>query len=250
MTNLFSLEGKNAWITGAAYGIGFAIAEAYVKAGAKNIVFNVRSEEACQKALDAYHAAGIHNVKGYVCDVTDEVAVKALVETIHAEVGQIDILVNNAGIAHMGLLMDMSREDWQHIMDVNLNSCFYTAKFSIPLFLQKHSGCILNISSVWGNVGAAAEVAYSTSKAGVNGFTKALAKELAPSHITVNAIACGVIDTSMNQCFSPGEIQELIDEIPADRLGKASEIAEIALQLVNTPDYMTGQIITVDGGWY
>ena len=237
---------KYALITGASRGIGEAIARRFAREGYHLYL-------TCSNSYDSLLALSKELSDEYTvtCQAFRiDMGNYAQVDELFSHISSLDVLINNAGIAHMGLLMDMSREDWQHIMDVNLNSCFYTAKFSIPLFLQKHSGCILNISSVWGNVGAAAEVAYSTSKAGVNGFTKALAKELAPSHITVNAIACGVIDTSMNQCFSPGEIQELIDEIPADRLGKASEIAEIALQLVNTPDYMTGQIITVDGGWY
>ena len=237
---------KYALITGASRGIGEAIARRFAREGYHLYLTCSNSYNALLTLSKELSQAYNVPCQAFQTDMGDF----AQVEELFSHIPTLDVLVNNAGIAHMGLLMDMSREDWQHIMDVNLNSCFYTAKFSIPLFLQKHSGCILNISSVWGNVGAAAEVAYSTSKAGVNGFTKALAKELAPSHITVNAIACGVIDTSMNQCFSPGEIQELIDEIPADRLGKASEIAEIALQLVNTPEYMTGQIITVDGGWY
>ena len=237
---------KYALITGASRGIGEAIARRFAREGYHLYLTCSNSYNALLTLSKELSQAYNVPCQAFQTDMGDF----AQVEELFSHIPALDVLVNNAGIAHMGLLMDMSREEWQHIMDVNLNSCFYTAKFSIPLFLQKHSGCILNISSVWGNVGAAAEVAYSTSKAGVNGFTKALAKELAPSHITVNAIACGVIDTSMNQCFSPGEIQELIDEIPADRLGKASEIAAIALQLVNTPDYMTGQIITVDGGWY
>ena len=237
---------KYALITGASRGIGEAIARRFAREGYHLYLTCSNSYNALLTLSKELSQAYNVPCQAFQTDMGDF----AQVEELFSHIPTLDVLVNNAGIAHMGLLMDMSREEWQHIMDVNLNSCFYTAKFSIPLFLQKHSGCILNISSVWGNVGAAAEVAYSTSKAGVNGFTKALAKELAPSHITVNAIACGVIDTSMNQCFSPGEIQEFIDEIPADRLGKASEIAEIALQLVDTPDYMTGQIITVDGGWY
>lgn len=237
---------KYALITGASRGIGEAIARRFAREGYHLYLTCSNSYNALLTLSKELSQAYNVPCQAFQTDMGDF----AQVEELFSHISSLDVLVNNAGIAHMGLLMDMSREEWQHIMDVNLNSCFYTAKFSIPLFLKKHSGSIINISSVWGNVGAAAEVAYSTSKAGVNGFTKALAKELAPSHITVNAIACGVIDTSMNQCFSPGEIQELIDEIPADRLGKASEIAEIALQLVNTPDYMTGQIITVDGGWY
>ena len=115
--------------------------------------------------------------------------------------------------------------------------------------LQKHSGRIINISSVWGNVGASTEVAYSASKGGVNAFTRALAKELAPSGIAVNAIACGMIDTDMNRCFSAKELEALRAEIPADRIGQPSEVADALLSLLRTPTYLTGQIVTLDGGW-
>ena len=115
--------------------------------------------------------------------------------------------------------------------------------------LQNHAGRIINISSVWGNVGASTEVAYSASKGGINAFTKALAKELAPSNIQVNAIACGLIDTAMNACFSAEDMENVIAEIPADRIGTPSEVAQLALQLATSPSYLTGQIITMDGGW-
>ena len=126
---------------------------------------------------------------------------------------------------------------------------FCCCKQAIPNMVHNKSGRILNISSVWGNVGASCEVAYSASKGGVNAFTKALAKELAPSGITVNAIACGVIDTRMNQCFSEEERRQLADEIPAGRFGRAQEAAQLALAVVTSPTYLTGQIITMDGGW-
>ena len=143
----------------------------------------------------------------------------------------------------------MSIEEWQRIMSVNLDSCFYTCKYAIPLMLQKHAGRIINISSVWGNVGASMEVAYSASKGGMNAFTKALAKELAPSNIPVNAICCGLIDTAMNACFSEDDLAAITEEIPADRMGKPEEVAQLALQLAQAPVYMTGQIVTIDGGW-
>ncbi len=134
-------------------------------------------------------------------------------------------------------------------MGVNLDSCFYTCREAIPLMLKRHSGRIINISSVWGNAGASMEVAYSASKGGMNAFTRALAKELAPSNIQVNAIACGLLDTDMNRCLSQEEKEALIAEIPADRMGQASEAAQLALQLAQSPEYLTGQIITLDGGW-
>ena len=150
----------------------------------------------------------------------------------------------------MGLLTDMTPEEWDEIIGTNLSSMFYTCKNAIPLFLQQGLGRIINISSVWGRVGASTEVAYSASKGGVNAFTKALAKELAPSAIAVNAIAPGVIDTEMNRAhLSDEDLAALASEIPADRLGSAGEVARLALQLASSPLYMTGQIITIDGGW-
>ena len=143
----------------------------------------------------------------------------------------------------------MSEKDWDNVLSTNLSSAFYTARQAIPLMLKEHSGKIINISSVWGNVGASTEVAYSASKGGLNAFTRALAKELAPSNIQVNAIACGIIDTDMNHCFSQEEIDSIIEESPADRLGTAQEAARMVLQIINSPAYLTGQIITLDGGW-
>lgn len=162
----------------------------------------------------------------------------------------LDVLINNAGIAHIGLLTDMTAEQWHRILAVNLDACFYTCRAAIPLMLKKHSGKIINISSVWGTQGASMEVAYSASKGGMNAFTKALAKELAPSNIQVNAIACGVIDTTMNACLSPEELETLRAEIPADRIGSPSEVAALVLQTAAAPSYMSGQVITIDGGWY
>ena len=135
-------------------------------------------------------------------------------------------------------------------MDVNLNAAFYTSRLAIPMMLHRHSGRIINISSVWGNVGASMEVAYSASKGGLNAFTRALAKELAPSGIQVNAVACGVIDTDMNrEHLSKEDLDELCDEIPAGRMGDTAEVASLAVMLANAPTYMTGQIIRIDGGW-
>ena len=143
----------------------------------------------------------------------------------------------------------MNPDDWHQVMHTNLDSCFYTSKLAIPYMLKNHSGKIINVSSVWGNVGASMEVAYSASKGAVNSFTKALAKELAPSNIQVNAIACGIIDTQMNGHLSKEDLEALRDEIPADRIGTPAEVAQLILQTAQAPAYMTGQIITIDGGW-
>ena len=171
------------------------------------------------------------------------------VARIFVQIPSLSVLVNNAGISYIGLLHEMSVADWQSVMHTNLDALFYTSRLAIPLMLREHHGKIINISSVWGNVGASMEAAYSASKGGVNSFTRALAKELAPSGIQVNAIACGVIDTDMNSCFSAEDMEMLRQEIPADRIGQASEVAQMVVSLLNAPDYLTGQVIGLDGGW-
>lgn len=232
-------------ITGASRGIGKAIAEAFATASYELIL-------TCSKTLDdlTLFATELSEKYHVPCRaVQADMGNAEDVAKLFSDIQSLDVLVNNAGISYVGLLSDMSVEEWQRVMDVNLNSCFYTSKYAIPLMLQKHAGRIINISSVWGNVGASMEVAYSASKGGINAFTKALAKELAPSNIQVNAIACGVIDTSMNSCFTEEDMAALTAEIPADRIGKPEEVAQLALQLAQAPAYMTGQIITIDGGW-
>ena len=234
-----------AMVTGASRGIGKAIAETLAEAGYHLIL-------TCNHTLAELQtvAASLEEKYNITCaaaaaDASDPAAI----EKIFASLDHLDVLVNNAGISYIGLLTDMSAEEWQRVINTNLSSCFYTSRLAIPLMLQKHSGRIINISSVWGNVGASMEVAYSASKGGVNSFTKALAKELAPSNIQVNAISCGVIDTAMNHCFSPEEMNALREEIPADRLGQPEEVAKLVLQLIQAPTYLTGQILTIDGGW-
>lgn len=235
-----------ALITGASRGIGKAIAEAFAREGYDLILTCSKSFEelkALSEKLSADYSASVLPVKTDMGDYQQ-------VEKLFAGIDQLDILINNAGISHIGLLHEMSAEEWHKVISTNLDSCFYTCKYAIPLMLHRHAGRIINISSVWGNVGASMEAAYSASKGGMNSLTKALAKELAPSNIQVNAIACGVIDTSMNACFSPEDREALQAEIPADRFGKPEEVAVLALQLASAPTYMTGQILTLDGGWY
>lgn len=236
---------KTALITGASRGIGCAIARLLAKEGYHLILTCHNSYKELQvlakELSDTYHI----NCRATQTDMGNAEQVAQL----FTEITNLDILINNAGISHVGLLHEMSVEQWQRLMSVNLDSCFYTCKYSVPLMLKKHAGRIINISSIWGNAGASMEVAYSASKGGINAFTKALAKELAPSNIQVNAIACGVIDTSMNACFSKEDLEALQEEIPADRLGTPEEIADFVLQLINAPTYLTGQIITIDGGF-
>ena len=171
MANIFSLEGKNAWITGASYGIGFNIAKAFVAAGIKNIIFNDINEAALQRGLDNYKEAGITNVKGYVCDVTDENAVKALVEKIHAEVGQIDILVNNAGIIKRIPMHEMKRAEFQQVIDVDLVAPYICSAAVVPEMMERREGKIINICSMMSELGRETVSAYAAAKGGLKMLT-------------------------------------------------------------------------------
>ena len=234
-----------ALVTGASRGIGRAIAETLAGAGYNLVLTCSRTlPELSGLANSLEEKYGIH-CTAQMADASDPVAM----DQLFASLDHLDVLVNNAGISYIGLLTDMSIEEWQHIINTNLSSCFYTSRLAIPLMLQKHSGRIINISSVWGNAGASCEVAYSAAKGGINLFTKALAKELAPSNIAVNALACGMIDTPMNACFSKDEIREICEEIPAGRMGSVEEVAQTISLLSKAPIYLTGQILTIDGGW-
>lgn len=237
---------KTALITGASRGIGRAAAECFATAGYDLILTCSQSVNTLQAVAASLEEANPVRCLALQADMGNENDVQRL----FASVSDLDVLVNNAGISHMGLLSDMTAEEWHRVMAVNLDSCFYTCRAAIPLMLKRHRGKIINVSSVWGTRGASMEVAYSASKGGMNAFTKALAKELAPSNIQVNAIACGVIDTAMNGVLSPEELEALREEIPADRLGRPEEVAELILGLATAPAYLTGQIITIDGGWY
>lgn len=240
---------KTVLITGASRGIGKAIAASFARGGYRLVITCSKSgaelDELAKKLKEQFHA----DILTSVGDVADYAYVEQLYSQIASRFGGVDILINNAGISHIGLLSDMTITEWNHIVNTNLTSVFSMSKLAIPYMVRQKYGKIINISSVWGNVGASCEVAYSACKGGMNSFTKALAKELAPSNIQVNAIACGVIDTRMNACFSPEERAALADEIPAGRFGKPEEVAALALQLATGNDYLTGQIITLDGGW-
>lgn len=238
-----------AFITGASRGIGRAIATEFARAGFA-LAVNCRQsatelEQLSNELADSFHIPCLP----LIGDAGDEGFINDAFDTIEQKLGPVTILVNNAGISHIGLLSDMSLAEWNLILGTNLTSMFCCCRRAIPNMVNRKSGRILNISSVWGNTGASCEVAYSASKGGVNAFTKALAKELAPSGICVNAIACGVIDTRMNQGFSQEERRQLAEEIPAGRFGSSEEVAKLALSVINSPSYLTGQIITLDGGW-
>lgn len=236
---------KNVFITGASRGIGKAIAGAFAKEGYHLYLVCKNNLSAMQSFVDTLSQTyGIDN-HCYACDLADSSALEALLSTLPA----MDVVVNNAGISHVGLITDMSLCDWNNIVNVNLTSTFVTTKAFLPAMIQSGAGHIINISSVWGTVGASMEVAYSATKGGLNSYTKALAKEVAPSGVQVNAIACGLIDTDMNSCFSKEDLEAVIAEIPADRIGTPEEVADLCVQLINGPAYLTGQIISLDGGW-
>jgi 3-oxoacyl-[acyl-carrier protein] reductase len=245
------------WITGASRGIGRAIAlkiaEKYsynIEETHLNLVINSRHDDddlntlavaLCQKNACVLKLTG---------DVSSEEDRSSMLERIHDRFGSVDVLINNAGQAHIGLLQDMSPDQIRQLFSANLGSAVALSAMVVPDLLKStQKPRILNISSVWGNVGASCEAVYSATKGGLNAFTKALAKELAPSRIPVNAIACGLIDTAMNGHLSPEELAALCDEIPAGRAGTPEEVAEVVCALLDATDYLTGQIITLDGGW-
>ena len=181
-------------------------------------------------------------------DVSDPECVRAMFRELKTVCEGPDVLVNNAGLAYFGLLSDMTDEDWRQVIDTDLSSAFYCCREAIPYMVSRKQGRIINISSMWGTVGASCEAAYSAAKSGLHGLTRALARELAPSNIQVNALACGVIDTEMNSRLTAEERAALEEEIPAGRYGTAEEAARTVLLLADAPAYLTGQIIGLDGG--
>lgn len=241
---------KIALITGASRGIGAALARTFAQNG-YHLALCCHNSGAQLDALANELSKQYHiEICTFTGDVGDYAFVEQMVNKTLEKFSKIDVLINNAGISYIGLLTDMQIDDWNHIVATNLTSVFSTCRCCVPSMVSQKSGKIINISSVWGNVGASCEVAYSACKGGINSFTRALGKELAPSNIQVNAIACGVIDTAMNGCLSEEDICSLTAEIPTDRLGRPEEVASLILQTASAPAYMTGQIITIDGGWY
>ena len=240
---------KTVLITGASRGIGQAIAIAFAQKNYQLVITCSKTEQDLLSFATHLREQYGTEVLTSVGDISDYHYVHSLFQEINTRFGGIDILINNAGISYVGLLTDMTIDEWNRILNTNLTAVFATCKHAVPRMVQNQSGKIINISSVWGNVGASCEVAYSACKGGMNTFTKALAKELAPSNIQVNAIACGCIDTQMNACFSEEDRIALAEEIPAGRFGTPKEVADLVLDLASGHNYLTGQIITLDGGW-
>ena len=239
---------KTVVVTGASRGIGRAVSIYYAQNGFNVCICCRKNSEMLEKVRQEILNYGVECI-AYTGDIGNFQKCETFFKLIAQSYSKIDILVNNAGISHIGLLQDMSPDEWHNIVEANLTSVFNCCKLAIPIMLSRHAGKIVNISSVWGCVGASTEVAYSATKGGINSFTKALAKELAPSNIQVNAIACGIIDTDMNGFLNDDELQSVLDEVPAGRIGKPEDVAKLAFDITNTRDYLTGQVIKLDGGW-
>ncbi len=236
---------KTALVTGASGGIGQAIAKALAEQGMRVIAsYNTGSAEAFKLAENI-------GAEALMADISDEESVNKMAAEIEKKYGGIDVLVNNAGISMQKMLCDTTSADWDRIFSVNIRGTFLVTRALMGNMVRNHYGRIVNVSSVWGQEGASCEVAYSASKAAVEGFTKALAKELSLSGICVNCVAPGVIDTKMNAFLSEEEMSELESVIPMGRLGTPDEIAKVVAFLCSEQaGYITGQIIGVNGGFY
>ena len=238
---------KTIIVTGGSRGIGAAIVNLLAKEG-YNIVLNYnKSEEIAKKMKEEFTKKG-YNVEIFKADVSKREEVKKLTEFAINKYGKIDVLINNAGISQSKLFTDITNEDWTNMLNTNLNSVFFASQEVVPYMIHEKEGLIINISSIWGLIGASCEVHYSVAKAGVDAMTKSLAKELGPSNIRVNSIAPGIIDTDMNRYLSKEELKQIVEEIPLGKIGNTLSIAKCVKWLIED-DYTTGQVISINGGW-
>lgn len=234
---------RNIIITGGSGGIGGAMARMFCKNGDRVFIIYEKNTDRAQSVAEETGAIPMQ------ADISSQTAVSALCEQIHKEYGMIDVIINNAGISQIKLFSDITSEDWRRMFAVNIDGAFFVTKAFLPDLIHKKYGKIINVSSMWGEVGASCEVHYSASKSALIGFTKALAKEVAPSGICVNCITPGVIDTEMNGELDDEERRELIAQIPQNRMGTPCEVAKLAFFLASADaDYITGQVIGISGG--
>ena len=235
-------------ITGASRGIGRDIAKTLSKDSNNMVIANYNKSE--KEAIDLKENLkndGI-SIEIIKADVSKRNEAKEMVQEVLNKYGKIDVLINNAGISQYKLFNDITDEEWDNIINTNLKSAFMVTQEAVRNMINNKEGCIINISSIWGVAGASMEVAYSTSKAGLIGLTKSLAKELGPSNIRVNAIAPGIINTGMNNRFSKDELQSIKDEIPLEKIGNTADITKCVKWLIED-SYTTGQVISINGGW-
>lgn len=239
---------KTIIVTGGSKGIGAQIVEQLAKKNYQVVLNYNHSEEKAKQIKKELQEQG-KKIDIFKADVSKREEVKKLVNYAVEKYTKIDALINNAGISQIKLFTDITDEDWKKMMKNNLDSAFYCTQEVLPVMFHYKEGCIINISSIWGTTGASCEVHYSAAKAGLDGMTKALAKELGPSNIRVNSIAPGIIDTTMNKDISKEELEKLKEEIPLNKIGKTIDIAKCVKWLLED-EYTTGQIISVNGGWY
>ena len=234
-------------ITGASRGIGRQISEDLAFKG-YNIIANYnKSGKEANELKEELKNNGI-NIEIFKADVSNKDEVKALVDFAINKYNKIDVLINNAGIDQIKPFLDITEDDWNKIIKNNLSSVFYMCQEVLPYMINKKEGNIINISSIWGITGASCESHYSVTKAGIDALTKSLAKEMGPSNIRINSIAPGIIDTEMNGSFTKEELNNIIEEIPLERIGEKSNISKCVEWLIED-NYTTGQVISVNGGW-
>ena len=238
---------KTAIITGASRGIGRDIAKSLAKLGI-NVIANYNKTEKQAKELQEELKKENINIDIFKADVSKREEAKEMIKFVQKKYNKIDILINNAGISEYKLFTEETDEDWQRVINTNLYSAFVMCQEVVPSMIKQKNGVIINISSIWGMVGASLEVIYSISKAGLDGLTKSLAKELAPCNIRVNSISPGIINTQMNQNLSEEDIDNLKEEIPLQKIGNPQDISRCVEWLIKD-EYTTGQIISINGGW-
>ena len=245
-----ALQGKNTLITGASQGIGRGIAFEFARQGANVAFSHIASDEVAQKLVDEIKALGVDCV-GYNVNATDFAATEQMIDAIVKHWGSIDVIVNNAGITMDNLLLRMSVDQWSKVLDVNLNSAFYTTKASLKYMLKQRAGSYINITSIVGVTGNGGQANYAASKAGMIGFTQSVAKEVGSRGVRANAIAPGFISTEMTGHLPEAELKKWLDSIPLNRPGSIADIANACVFLASDQSaYITGQVLHVNGGMY